>query len=344
MIQRPQGGRPPMGPAGFANRRPRGGGRFMGLSVPVERSKDFKGTLRKLVARLRPERGTLLLVVVLGSISVALSVIGPKIAGNAMNVIFDGVIGKQFPAGVSKDQLIAALRASGQDQFADLLSGTNVVPGVGIDFTLLGQILLVAVAVYALSSLLAWAQAYLMAGVAQRTVFGLRRDAEAKLARLPLSYFDSHAHGDVLSRVTNDIDNIATTLQQGLSQLLTSFLTVIGVLGMMLWISPILALIAVGSIPLSFAVTIVVAGRSQKEFIAQWAETGALNGHVEQMHSGHMLVQVFGRRVSAIRQFNDQNDRLYRASFRAQFLSGIIQPAMQFLSNLNYVGVAVIGG
>ncbi|TMB91909.1 MAG: ABC transporter ATP-binding protein [Chloroflexi bacterium] len=349
MMLRPQGGagmRPggAGGAAGFANRRPMGGGGFMGLSVPVERSKDFKGTLRKLVARLRPERATLLLVVVLGSISVALSVIGPKIAGNAMNVIFDGVIGKQLPAGVSKDQLIAALRARGQDQFADLLSSTNVVPGVGIDFTLLGQILVVAVAVYALSSLFAWAQAYLMAGVAQRTVFGLRRDAEAKLARLPLSYFDSHAHGDLLSRVTNDIDNIATTLQQGLSQLLTSFLTVIGVLGMMLWISPILALIAVGSIPLSFAVTIVVAGRSQKEFIAQWAETGALNGHVEQMHSGHMLVQVFGRMRSAIEQFNEQNERLYRAAFRAQFLSGMIQPAVFFIGNLNYVGVAVIGG
>src|SRR5206468_10680642 len=142
----------------------------------------------------------------------------------------------------------------------------------------------------------------------------------------------------------NDIDNIATTLQQGLSQLLTSFLTVIGVLGMMLWISPILALIAVGSIPLSFAVTIVVAGRSQKEFIAQWAETGALNGHVEQMHSGHMLVQVFGRMRSAIEQFNEQNERLYRAAFRAQFLSGMIQPAVFFIGNLNYVGVAVIGG
>src|SRR5260221_9823491 len=181
---------------------------------------------------------TILIVVVLGSISVALSVIGPKIAGNAMNVIFDGVIGKQFPAGVSKDQLIEALRARGQQQFADLLSSTNVVPGVGIDFALLGQILLVAVGVYALSSLFAWAQAYLMAGVAQRTVFGLRRDAEAKLARLPLSYFDSHAHGDLLSRVTNDIDNIATTLHQALSQPLTPPLTPIPPLGITLRTSP----------------------------------------------------------------------------------------------------------
>jgi len=316
----------------------------MGLSTPVERSKDFRGTLRKLLARLRSERLVLAVVVVLGSISVAFSVIGPKIAGNAMNVIFDGVVGRTLPAGVPKEQIIASLRESGRGQFADMLAATNAVPGVGIDFMALAQILALAVVVYALASLLAWAQAYIMAGVAQRTVYGLRREVEEKLARLPLRYFDSHAHGDLLSRVTNDVDNIATTLQQGLSQLLTSALTVIGVLGMMLWISPLLALISVITIPLSFAVTIVIAGRSQKEFIAQWAETGALNGHVEQMHSGHALVQVFGRRVSAIRQFNDQNDRLYRASFRAQFLSGIIQPAMQFLSNLNYVGVAVIGG
>ena len=339
MMGRPQGrgagGRPQAGQRG---------GPFMGLSAPVERSKDFRGTLRKLLARLRSERLVLAVVVVLGSLSVAFSVIGPKIAGNAMNVIFDGVVGKTLPAGVPKEQIIASLRASGRGQFADMLAATNAVPGVGIDFMALAQILALAVVVYALASLLAWAQAYIMAGVAQRTVYGLRREVEEKLARLPLRYFDSHAHGDLLSRVTNDVDNIATTLQQGLSQLLTSVLTVIGVLGMMLWISPLLALISVITIPLSFAVTIVIAGRSQKEFIAQWAETGALNGHVEQMHSGHALVQVFGRRVSAIRQFNDQNERLYRASFRAQFLSGIIQPAMQFLSNLNYVGVAVIGG
>jgi ATP-binding cassette, subfamily B, multidrug efflux pump len=339
MMGRPQG----RGPGGRAQPGQRGGP-FMGLSTPVERSKDFRGTLRKLLARLRSERPVLAVVVVLGSLSVAFSVIGPKITGNAMNVIFDGVIGKSLPAGVPKEQLVASLRASGRGQFADMLAATNAVPGVGIDFTQLAQVLALAVLVYALASLLAWAQAYIMAGVAQRTVYGLRREVEEKLARLPLRYFDSHAHGDLLSRVTNDVDNIATTLQQGLSQLLTSVLTVVGVLGIMLWISPLLALISVITIPLSFAVTIVIAGRSQKQFIAQWAETGALNGHVEQMHSGHALVQVFGRRTSAIQQFNDQNERLYRASFRAQFLSGIIQPAMQFLSNLNYVGVAVIGG
>jgi ATP-binding cassette, subfamily B, multidrug efflux pump len=339
MMGRPQG----RGPGGRPQAGQRGGP-FMGLSAPVERSKDFRGTLRKLLARLRPERAVIAVVVVLGSLSVVFSVIGPKITGNAMNVIFDGVVGKSLPAGVPKETAIELLRTQGKGQLADMLAATNAVPGQGVDFAALAGILAVAVLVYVLASVLAWAQAYIMAGVAQRTVYGLRREVEEKLARLPLRYFDSHAHGDLLSRVTNDVDNIATTLQQGLSQLLTSALTVIGVLAMMLWISPLLALISVITIPLSFAVTIVIAGRSQKEFIAQWAETGALNGHVEQMHSGHTLVQVFGRRQSAIRQFNDQNERLFRASFRAQFLSGIIQPAMQFLSNLNYVGVAVIGG
>ena len=335
MMGRPQGrGRP-----GAAAQR----GGFMGMSTPVERSKDFRGTLRRLLGRLRPERLTIAVVAAVGIGSVVLSVIGPKIIGNATNVIFDGIIGKSLPAGITKAQAIELVRARGQDQLANMLSGTNAVPGVGIDFTLLAQILAVAAVVYLLSSLLAWLQGYLMAGVAQRTVYGLRREVEEKMGRLPLRYFDSHAHGDLLSRVTNDIDNIATTLQQGLSQLLTSFLTVVGVLVMMLTISPLLAGIAILTIPLSFVVVVQIAGRSQKEFIAQWAGTGELNGHVEQMHSGHALVQVFGRQASAIEQFEALNERLYRASFRAQFLSGIIQPAMQFLSNLNYVGVAVVG-
>ncbi|MDE3111690.1 MAG: ABC transporter ATP-binding protein [Chloroflexota bacterium] len=346
------GGRPG-GPGGgqggrnvFAQRRggPMGHGGFMGLSAPVERSKDFGATLRQLLRRLRPEWAMIAIVAVLGSASVAFTVVGPKIVGIAMNVIFDGVIGKQLPSGVSKDQVVALLRARGQSSLADVVAGSGAVPGVGIDFARLEPVLAIAVGVYVLGSVLAWVQGYLMAGVAQRTVYGLRREVEDKLARLPLRYFDSHAHGDLLSRVTNDVDNIATTLQQGLTQLMTSILTVVGTLAMMLWISPLLAVISILTIPLSFVVTIVIAGRSQKQFVAQWAETGTLNGHVEQMHSGHALVQVFGRRQSALEQFSTLNARLYDAAFRAQFFSGIIQPAMFFLSNLNYVGVAVIGG
>src|SRR6266542_645603 len=262
MMGRPQGNRPAARP---------GGAGFMGMGMPVEKSKDFRGTLRRLLGRLRPERVTIAIVAVLAAASVAFSVVGPKLIGNATNVIFEGIIGKTLPTGMTKAQAVEALRSRGQDQLADMLSGTNVVPGAGVDFMQLAGILVVAVAVYVLAAFLGWLQTYLMAGVAQRTVYGLRRDVEAKLARLPLRYFDSHAHGDLLSRVTNDVDNIATTLQQGMSQLLTSLLTVIGVLGMMLWISPLLAVISILMIPLSLVVTVFVAGRSQRQFVAQWA-------------------------------------------------------------------------
>ncbi|HEV2139685.1 MAG TPA: ABC transporter ATP-binding protein, partial [Candidatus Dormibacteraeota bacterium] len=276
--------------------------------------------------------------------SVVLSVIGPKIIGNATNIVFNGIVGKQLPAGLSKDQVIALLQAHGQGQLAQLLSGMNVKPGVGIDFNALGLTLLLAVGLYLGASVLAWAQGYLLAGVAQRTVYGLRRDVEGKLARLPLKYFDSHPHGDILSRVTNDIDNISTTLQQGLSQIVTSVLTVVGVLAMMVWISWLLALIALVTVPLSFVITLLIARRSQRQFAAQWKFTGSLNGHVEEMHTGHALVQVFGQRAKAQEIFDVHNHSLYEASFRAQFLSGIIAPAIQFLSNINYVAIAVIGG
>jgi ATP-binding cassette, subfamily B, multidrug efflux pump len=324
-------------------RQMRGPGGIGGM-LPPQKTKDVGKTLRQLLQRLRPERTWIVISALLALGSVAFTVIGPKIIGNATNVIFDGVIGKLLPAGVTKAQAVAALRARGQTQLADLVSGSNVVPGHGIDFTRLGQILALAALVYLLSAVLGWMLAYIMAGVAQRTVYRMRRDVEAKLARLPLKYFDSHPHGDLLSRVTNDIDNITTTLQQGMSQILTSMLTIVGVLAIMVWISWLLALVALVTVPLSIVVTLLVARQSQKQFAAQWARTGALNGHVEQMHTGHALVQVFGRRQKAIEDFNRQNQSLYEASFRAQFLSGIIQPAMTFLGNLNYVVIAAVGG
>jgi len=317
---------------------------MLGVGPPPAKTKDVGKTLRQLLARLRPERIWIVVSAVLALGSVAFSVIGPKIIGNAINVIFDGVLGKNLPAGLTKAQVVAQLRAHGQGQIADLVAGANVVPGHGIDFTMLGRILGLAALVYLLSAALQWLLAYIMAGVAQRTVFGLRQDVEAKMARLPLKYFDSHPHGDLLSRVTNDIDNISTTLQQGLTQILTSTLTIVGVLAVMVWISPLLAVVALITVPLSILVTLLVARRSQKQFADQWARTGTLNGHVEQMHTGHVLVQVFGRRQKAIEEFNQQNQALYEASFRAQFLSGIIQPAIAFLGNVNYVAIAALGG
>jgi len=338
LINRGGGGQRPVG-------RPAVGGGFMGMGgPPAGKTRNLGKTLRQLLGRLRPELPLIILVALLGSASVAFSVVGPKIIGNATNVIFNGFVGKSLPAGLTKAQVVAALHARGQDQLAQLLSGMDVTPGKGIDYTQLADLLLLAVAVYIAASLFTWAQGYIMAGVAQRTVYGMRRDVEAKLGRLPLKYFDSHSHGDILSRVTNDIDNVTTTLQQGLSQILTAVLTVIGVLGMMFWISPLLAAISLVTVPLSVVAVILIGRRSQKEFASQWKVTGTLNGHVEEMHTGHALVQVFGRRRRALEEFDRQNQLLYQASFRAQFLSGIIQPAMQFVGNLNYVAIAVIGG
>jgi ATP-binding cassette subfamily B multidrug efflux pump len=325
-------------------RRPGGPGMMGMMGMPAAKSKDFRGSFGRLLGRLQPERPLIALVVVLAVISVVFAVIGPKILGNATNDIFQGIISKQLPASATKEQIVAGLRAQGQDQFADMLSAMTLTPGQGIDFGALGGVLLILVGVYVLSSLFGWLQAWIMAGVTQRTVLRLRRDVDLKLGRLPLKYFDSHPRGDVLSRVTNDIDNIGQTLQQSLTQLITSLLTIIGVLILMLTISPILAVISILAVPASIVVTILIASRSQKQFVAQWASTGSLNGHVEEMHTGHAIVKVFGRQREAIEAFDRENEKLYEASFRAQFISGIIQPAMNFIANLNYVAIAVIGG
>ena len=308
------------------------------------KAQNFGASFRRLLARLRPEAPLIGLVFVFAIISVLFVILGPKILGNATNDIFQGIVGKQLPAGVSKEQVVAGLHARGQDQLAQMIQGMNVTPGVGLDFGALGQILLLLLGIYLLSAFFAWLQAYLMAGVTQRTVYRLRRDVDRKLGRLPLRYFDNHPRGDLLSRVTNDIDNIGQTLQQSLTQLITSLLTVVGILVLMLTISSLLAVISLLAVPLSIVVTMQIARRSQKQFVAQWASTGALNGHVEEMHTGHAIVKAFGRQEEAIAIFEAENNRLYDASYRAQFISGIIQPSMNFIANLNYVAIAVIGG
>ena len=330
-------GRPPA--RGFG-----GGGPFGGAGLPPEKPRDFKGSFGRLIGTLRPEASRIIVVILLAILAVSCSVVGPKILGNATDILFEGVVGKQLPADVTQEQAVAALRASGQARQADLLASMHVTPGSGVDFTALRDILLVVTATYLFSSLFSWMQSYTMAGVSQRTVYRMRRDVDAKLSRLPLSYYDSHSRGDTLSRVTNDIDNIANSLQQTLTQLITSLCTIIGVLAMMLWISPILAIISLLTVPLSIAVTVFIAKRSQQEFARQWARTGALNGHVEEMHTGHSIVKAFGRQREAIDRFDSENEQLFQASYRAQFLSGTIQPAMQFVANLNYVAICVIGG
>jgi ATP-binding cassette subfamily B multidrug efflux pump len=340
------------GPGGDTVRRPRRGGPMgpggghMGFGgPPPAKSKDFRGSFRRLLGELRPEALLVAFVMVLAIVSVVLAVLGPKILGTATDVLFAGVVGRQLPPGVTQEQAVEGLRAAGQENLADMLASmTNVVPGQGVDFEALAGILALAALVYIVSSLFAWAQAWIMAGVTQRTVYRLRRRVDEKLGRLPLAYFDRESRGDILSRVTNDIDNIGQTLQQSLTQLITAFFTVIGVLAMMFWISPLLAVISLLVVPASIVVTIIIASRSQKQFAAQWERTGTLNGHIEEMHTGHAVVKAFGRQREAIEKFDEENGALYEASWRAQFISGTIQPAINILANLNYVAIAVIGG
>ncbi|MGH3878743.1 MAG: ABC transporter ATP-binding protein [Actinophytocola sp.] len=297
--------------------RPAGGAgpRFPGMNMPVEKAKDFGPSAKRMARRLRPERFTFAVVVVLAVISVGFAVAGPKILGHATDIIFDGVL--------------------------ERMGG---VPGAGVDFSALAGVLGWVLGLYLASSVFGWIQGLLLNGVVQRVVYRLREDVEHKLHRLPLRYFDGQPRGELLSRVTNDIDNISTTLQQTLSQLLTSLLTVIGVLVMMLTISPLLSLIAFAVIPLSVYITARIGKRAQKRFIAQWKNTGVLNAHIEEAFTGHQLVKAFGRQRESEAEFTRRNDDLFEAARGAQFISGLIMPSMMFLSNLSYVVVAVVGG
>ncbi|WP_305082597.1 ABC transporter ATP-binding protein [Paenarthrobacter sp. AR 02] len=328
--------RPAMGPGR--------GGPFAGMNVPAEKASNFGASARRLLGTLHPERFWLTLVLVFAVVSVALSVIGPRLLGEGTNLIFAGVVSKQLPAGVTKAEVIDRLRASGEGSKADMLSAMTLTPGVGIDFGALSSVLLWALALYVLASAFGWMQAYVLNGVVQRTVYRLRERIEAKIHRLPLRYFDSIQRGELLSRVTNDVDNISQSLQQSISQVVSSLLTVLGVLVMMFILSPLLALIALVTIPLTLGITMLIAKRSQKMFVAQWKNTGELNGQIEETYTGHALVKVFGRQNEVQEKFRAKNAELYQASFGAQFVSGLIMPAMTFIGNLVYVGIAVVGG
>ncbi len=309
-----------------------------------QKASAFGPSARRLIGRMRPERVKVLAVLGLTVVSVVLSAIGPRILGHATDLIFAGLIGGRLPAGLSKEQAVEALRQRGDDRVADMVSAMDVHPGQGVDFDAVGQVLLIVLAIYVFGSALAWLAGYLLNDVVQGTVLRMRADVEDKIHRLPLGYFDRQPRGELLSRVTNDIDNISQSLQQTMSQLLTSILTVFAVLGMMVWISPLLALVAVISVPVSMFLSGAVMKRSQGMFVQQWRRTGRLNAHVEETFSGHALVKVFGRQREAERIFAEENDELFKASFSAQFVSGLIMPIMMFIGNLNYVIVAVIGG
>ena len=300
------GGRPP---------GPRHPGGHPGQMMPAEKAKDFKGTLRRLLGYLRPRRVTLAVIFLMAILSTVFSIVSPKILGKATTKLFEGIMAK--------------------------IEG---VPGAGIDFGYITEILLFLIGLYLFSAVFSYVQQYLMAGVAQKVVYDMREQINRKLSRLPLKYFDSKTHGEILSRATNDVDNISTTLQQSLTQLMTSIVTLVGVIVMMLTISPWLTLILIVTLPLSFIVIRMIASRSQKHFMGQQRSLGQLNGHVEEMYTGHKIVKAFGREDESVATFNEINDKLYHSGWKAQFISGMIMPMMSFIGNIGYVLVCVVGG
>jgi ATP-binding cassette subfamily B protein len=294
----------------FGGRRPIGG-----LGMPAQKAKNFKGTLGRLVAYLRPHRGRLAIVILAGAIGTVFQVLGPKILGMATTKIFEGFVAK-----------------------------ARGIPGAAVDFDYVGRILLWLIVLYIVASAFQYVMQYLMANVAQKTVYAMRREVEAKFDRLPLKFFDSRTHGEVMSRAVNDLDSISGTLQQNLTQLLTSVLTLIGVIVMMLTISWILTLVVVLTLPVSILLVARIAKRSQTYFMKQQTALGALNGHVAEMYGGHMIIAAFGHEEKSVATFDKLNEHYYDGAWRAQFVSGIIFPTMMFVGNLGFVFVAVIGG
>lgn len=311
---------------------------------PPGKAEAFWPSFKRMVGLLGVHRISLVVVALAAVGTVVLAVAAPKVLGQATNVIFEGVVSTMLPAGTTKAQAVEMLRARGMDDFASMLSAMDVVPGAGIDYTRLGQILTVVLALYVGSGLLNWLQGWLLNRVTVKVLYRLRAQVEDKVHRLPLSYFDTVQRGELLSRLTNDVDNVTNTLQQSLSSALTSILTVVGVLGMMFSISWKLALVALIIFPLMGVVFGVIGPRSQKAFTHQWARTGKINTRVEESFSGHALVQVYGRTDSVREAFAAENEELFQASLRAQFLSGIMMPVMLVIGNLNYVAIAVVGG
>ena len=316
-------------------------------STPIgsQKAMHFVPSAKRMLRQMSPDRPKVGAVLMLAVSSVALWALGPKILARATDLIFAGVFGRQLPSDITKAEAVERARASGDAGVADMMAAMDeLVPGQGVDFAAVGEVLLIVMAVYAASAVLSWLQGYLLNDVVIGTIYRLRADVEAKIHRLRLAYFDGQPRGELLSRVTNDIDNIAQSLQQTMGQLLTSLLTVVGVVVMMLYISPTLGLIAVLVIPASLVVTTLIMRRSQVLFATQWRSTGDLSAQVEEAFTGHELIKVFGRHREVEAAFDKANAELFESSFGAQFLSGLILPAMVFIGNLNYLVIAVLGG
>ena len=332
---------------------PMGGGPAMGR--PVEKAKDFKGTMKRLITYLRPRRLSLIVVFIFAILSTIFSIVSPKVMGKATTTLFEGIMGKMaLEKLLPQLDTLTKLSKNPATATPDVIKGISAINkkvseimnlnGGKIDFDYIARIVLILIGLYAISAIFAYVQQYVMAGVAQKTVFNMRKDVDEKLSRLPLKFFDSHTHGEILSRVTNDIDTVSSTLQQSLTQLITSLVTIIGIIIMMLTISPVLTLVTIVTLPLSIFVTTTIAKRSQKYFADQQKALGKLNGHVEEMYTGHKIVKAFGHEEKSIEEFNDINEELYNVGWKAQFISGIIMPLMNFINNIGYVLVCVVGG
>jgi len=328
--------------AGFGPGGGRGPGMFM-AGMSTEKALNFGVSGRRLLRMLSPDRALIWLALTLGVVSVTFSVFGPKLLGNVTNLIFTGLISGKIPAGVTKAEVVAGLRAKGETTQAKLVNSLQLTPGHGVNFSQVGHVLAIVALIYVAAAVGGVFQGRIVARIVNRAVYHMREQVQAKLSRLPLAYFDRQPYGEILSRVTNDIDNISQSLQQTMSQVVTSLLTIIGVLAMMFWISWLLALIALVTVPASIRVVIWIGKRAQPQFVRQWSTTGKLNGHIEENFTGHALVKVFGQGEASMATFTEQNEKLFQSSFRAQFISGTIQPAMMFVGNLNYVLVAVVG-
>jgi ATP-binding cassette subfamily B protein len=310
----------------------------------AEKSADFGGSARRLLLLLRPQRPLLAASVLLAMVAVGLNVTGPRLLGHATDLVLAGVFSRRLPAGTSKAQAVAQLRADGHGTQANLLASLDATPGHGMDFDAIGTVLLWVVVIYTVAGVCGVAQARLTNLAIQRVIGQLRTDVQQKISRLPIRYFDGQPRGEVLSRVTNDIDNLGQSLQQTISQMVVSTLMIVGVLSMMIWISWLLAIVAVVTVPVSMIVAARLGKLAQPQFVSQWRFTGRLNAHIEEMYTGHTLVRAFGRQEESARTFREYNEQLYAASWRAQSISGLMQPAMMFIGNLNYVVVAVVGG
>ncbi|HEX4452301.1 MAG TPA: ABC transporter ATP-binding protein [Kofleriaceae bacterium] len=308
-------------PPALMNRGP-----FAMGGAPPQKAKDLKGSARRLIRRLAPERGAMVIVVLASLVSVGLALNGPRVLGQATDIVFRGYL------------------STHPGENVEIAARLHVVAGEGVDFTALAETLAIVAALYVGASLFLWLAGFILTGVVQRSIKQLRADVEAKLAQIPLVYYDTHTHGEILSRVTNDIDNVGQSLQQSMSQILNALFTTIGVLVMLLVISPLLALLALVTVPISVAATAKIAKRAQKRYVAQWKFVGELNGQIEEAFTGHSLVKVLGRRREVEQRFDAKNSELYDAGFRATLLSSAIMPAVTFVGNLTYVGIAVVGG